>query len=159
MQSLGRTIGLLVLAALLAAPVLARAASPAGLCRQLGTDDRLHAIPQALVPDSERLFGLHSMPAEWVQRTTFFRCYDGHVFVCNVGANLPCGKANQSRELPGATAWCAKNPDAGFIPMYVTGHDTIYSWRCRASAAVPTAQVFTVGPRGFITQFWKPADP
>ncbi|MGH7105824.1 MAG: hypothetical protein ACREFT_04895 [Acetobacteraceae bacterium] len=135
------------------------AASPAATCRRLGTDDRLRPIPGSLVPAATRLFGLEAMPANQVERSTVFRCFEGKVLVCNYGANLPCGKADTRRKLAGASDWCANNPDAAFIPMYVTGHDTIYRWRCHDGDALTTATVFSIDPRGFITQFWKRVDP
>lgn len=149
---------ILVLAGIFVGSRPALAASPAEVCRQLGTDDQLREIPLSLVPAAVRLFGLAAMPAEQVQRSTVFRCFEGKVLVCNYGANLPCGKANTKRDLPGTAEWCAKNPGADFIPMYVTGHDTIYRWRCDGNEAVTSATVFSVDPRGFIAQFWKPAD-
>jgi hypothetical protein len=97
------------------------------------------------------------MPAAQIRRSTYFRCMDGRVFLCNLGANLPCGKANQSRHLAGAEAWCAKHPDADFIPMYATGHDTIYNWRCRAGKAATEGPPLEVDSRGFIARYWKPA--
>jgi len=137
----------------------AAAATPAEMCRGLGTDDQLRPIPLSLVPTAVKLFGLAAMPAEQVQRGTVFRCDRGQVLICNYGANLPCGKADTRRDLPAAAAWCAQNPGADFIPMYVTGHDTIFRWRCDGAAAVTKGQVFTVDARGFIAQLWKPADP
>lgn len=163
MRRLGALIVLLALFGVAAgsrvALASAPAASPAAACRRLGTDDQLRPIPRSLVPTATRLFGLQAMPAEQVERSTVFRCFEGKVLVCNYGANLPCGKADTRRKLAGASAWCAKNPDAAFIPMYVTGHDTIYRWRCRDGQTETTATIFSVDPRGFIAQFWKPADP
>lgn len=149
----------LALAGLTPLPRVAAAASPAEACRKLGTSDQLRAIPPALVPAAVSLFGLAAMPAEQVERSTVFRCFEGKVFLCNYGANLPCGKADTRRDLPAATAWCVQHPGSDFIPMYVTGHDTIYRWRCDGTAAVAGAAVFSVDARGFITQLWKPADP
>lgn len=142
--------------AFFAAP--ARAASPATYCQQAGTDDTLRPIPESLVPAAVRLFGLSHVPADAVQRGTYYRCYDHHVFVCNLGANLPCGKADTSRDLAGANQWCAENPDSDFIPMYVTGHDTIYRWRCAGPKAVTTGTLFHVDPRGFVAEMWKKVD-
>lgn len=150
--------GLVALVGVLCGAPAARAASPSSYCSGAGTDDTLRLIPDSLVPASVRLFGLSAMPSEAVQRTTYFRCFDEDVFVCNVGANLPCGKADTRHALPAASAWCAKNPDSDFIPMYVTGHDTIYRWRCQGTSAVTTGQVFHVDPRGFVAEFWKEAD-
>ncbi|HJU20220.1 MAG TPA: hypothetical protein VJ770_27525 [Stellaceae bacterium] len=136
----------------------AAAASPAALCRKVGTDDRLRPIPQALVPAAVRLFHLNAMPAAQIRRSTYFRCFEGQVLVCTLGANLPCGMADASRYLAGADRWCAGHPGADFIPRYVTGHDTIYRWRCTGKKAAVTGQPLTVDRRGFIARFWKRAD-
>ncbi len=106
------------------------AAPPDPLCRDTATDDTLRPLPDSLVPAATRLFQLEAMPPEQISRSTYFRCDAGRVLVCNTGANLPCGKANTGRQLPAADTWCAEHPGSDLIPMYVTGHDNIYSWRC-----------------------------
>ena len=133
----------------------AQAESPAAVCRAVGTDDRLRSIPDSLVPAAMRLFHLDAMPADQVRRSTYFRCAQGRALVCTVGANLPCGKANTRRHLPAADAWCADHPASDFIPMYVTGHDTIYEWRCRDGRAAIVRTRFQIDRRGFIRRFWK----
>jgi hypothetical protein len=85
----------------------ARAVSPEEYCQQIGTDDALRAIPTSLVPVAVRLFQLDARPAEQLQRSTYFRCANRHVLLCNLGANLPCGKADTRRDIPGADGWCA----------------------------------------------------
>jgi hypothetical protein len=137
---------------LLAAP----AASADRLCS--GTDDTLRPIPDGLVPTATRLFHLEAMPGEPIKRSTYYRCAAGRVLLCTTGANLPCGKGNASRDLPAAGEWCAGNPGASFIPMYVTGHDTIYRWRCNGRQAAIAGQPLKLDRRGFIAKFWKPAD-
>jgi hypothetical protein len=152
-------IALLAMVAMLAtAPAGARAASPFALCHGLGTSDRLRPLPPSLTGTAIGLFGLSAMPPAQVRHTTFFRCAAGQVLLCNVGANLPCGKANTSRHLPAADAWCAGHPESDFIPMYVTGHDTIYRWRCAAGHATTIGPPLRVDRRGFIARFWNRAD-
>ncbi len=126
-------------------------AAPA-LCHGDLTDDMPREIPESLVPEAVRLFGLEAMPAGQVRRSTLYRCAEGRVLVCNLGANLPCGKANASRDLPAAEAWCAENPGSDFIPMYVTGHDTIYRWRCDGAKAATSGEPLAVDRRGFISR-------
>ena len=132
------------LAVLLLAPpgVAAWADAAQPLCRGGATDDTPRPIPDSLVPASVRLFGLEAMPEEQVRRSTLYRCAEGRVLVCNLGANLPCGKANTRSDLPQADAWCAENAGSDFIPMYVTGHDTIYRWRCDGTKAAISASRF-----------------
>jgi hypothetical protein len=144
---------------LLVLPSLTARADPSQtLCRGGESEDAPLPIPQSLVPAAVRLFGLEAMPAEQVRRSTVYRCAGGRVLVCNLGANLPCGKANTSRNLPAADAWCAENPGSNFIPMFVTGHDTVYRWRCNGAQAATIGEPLAVDRHGFISQYWKPAD-
>ena len=148
-------VGLLLAAAALAAVPPARAEPPADYCRRVGTDDARRTIPPEMAPAVEKLFAL-SMPDDPVARTTYFRCLDGAVMACNVGANLPCGKANASRSIPAARQYCRSHPDASFIPMAVTGHDTIYRWRCSGTHAMAGGPGEALDSRGFIARLWKP---
>ncbi|MBV9749227.1 MAG: hypothetical protein JO157_10460 [Acetobacteraceae bacterium] len=131
------------------------AAQPTSFCGSVGVDDTLRPIPASLVPAAARLFSLRA-PASYVQRTTVFRCMDGTVLVCNTGANLPCEKANTNRDLPGAIQYCSEHPDSSFIPMFVTGHNTIYRWRCEGTTADAGEPVERVDTRGFVARLWKP---
>ncbi len=151
-RSLTASIGVITT---LAAALSAHAASPAALCARLGTSDRLRALPVALVPAAVRIFRLGAMPAAQVERSTVFRCFDHRVLLCNEGANLSCGKANGRRDLPAASAWCARHPGSSFIPMYLTGHDTIYAWRCAGARAATGAPRWRVDARGFIASHWR----
>jgi hypothetical protein len=151
---------LLLLAPALPALVLglaaaARAETPAAACARLGTDDTARPIPESLVPAVDAAFGT-SMPAGAVVSTTVFRCAGGRVLACMAGANLPCGPADTSRApAPGAVDWCRQNSESDFIPAYVTGHDTIYAWRCRGGAPAIDRQILQVDPRGFVAEYWK----
>jgi hypothetical protein len=146
-------LALPVLVAWLASPGWAE--TPAAACERLGTDDTLRPIPESLVPAVNAASGTE-MPVGVALRTTVFRCADGRVLVCAVGANLPCGRASTSRTPgAGAIAWCSQNRDAAFIPAVATGHDTIYAWQCHDGAPLIARQVLDVDKRGFIVQFWK----
>ena len=150
-----RLLAVLALAALALPLATAHAAQPAAACAQIGTDDTLQPIPDSLVPAVNAAFGT-SMPTDAAIRTTVFRCANRHVLVCTTGANLPCGPANTSRT-PGAGVvnWCREHPDAAFIPMVATGHDTIYAWRCHGTAPQIVRQVQDVDASGFIARYWK----
>jgi len=131
------------------------AESPNRYCAAVGTDDRLRPIPESLVSTARTLFHLEAMPVSQISRSTWLRCDEGRALLCNAGANLPCGKANPRRDLPAAQRWCKEHPNTDFIPAFVTGHDTIYAWKCSGTAAAITATVFRTDRRGFISQFWK----
>ncbi len=130
---------------------------PRAFCARIGTDDTTRPIPPSLVDAARRLFGLRGRP-DLIQRTTVFRCAEGRLLLCTTGANLPCGKANASRDLPGTRDWCRDNPNADMIPMFATGHDTIYRWRCRNGRPVAQGAPEAVDARGFVARLWKRAD-
>jgi hypothetical protein len=138
--------------------MLLLAAGPAdaqALCPNEATDDALRPLPQSLVPEAKRTFGLR-MPDEQVRRSTVFRCADGHVLLCNYGANLPCGKANTDRDPRGAKAWCHGHPDADFIPHFAIPSGNIYHWRCAAGRPEIAGQAEAIDPRGFVARYWRP---
>lgn len=102
-----------------------------------------------------------SAPSEIFQKATIWRCMAGQVYACNFGANLPCSsKANTDRNPTAAMQeFCAANPGADFIPMSVTGHDTIYSFHCNQDVAEVLDQIAHVDPAGFIAEIWYPISP
>ena len=133
----------------------ARAETPAKFCARVDTDDTLRPIPESLVPEVNSVFGT-DIPARAAMDTTVFRCVDRRVMVCTVGANLPCGSANASRTPTAAMSqWCRDNREATFIPAVVSGHDTIYAWRCLDGEPQVARQTGQVDPRGFAAQYWK----
>lgn len=127
--------------------------SPRAYCTRVGTDDTLRRPPRSLQGAIHRLFNVNGSDG---RATSYYRCASGAVLLCNVGANLPCGKANTSRTLPAATQWCQTHPNSDFIPMYVTGHDTVYSWRCIGDAAHAGALIGKLDAHGFFAAYWKP---
>jgi hypothetical protein len=148
---------LLAFVALGCAAARAQSEAPAPYCKRVGTDDTLRAVPATLAPAVRRLFSLQ-MPDEMIIQTSQFRCMAGDVMVCTAGANLPCGKAKTSRSLPAAGQYCREHPDSEVVPMVVTGHDTIYHWRCVGASAVAGEAVEPLDPRGFFVRFWRRAE-
>jgi hypothetical protein len=126
--------------------------TPAHYCARAGNDDQLRPAPGALGPAVARLFSLAGTDAA---ANSFYRCSRGRVLVCNVGANLPCGRASLRKRLPVATQWCASHENADAIPMAVTGHDTPYTWRCAGRNARPGAPVARIDRRGFFADYWR----
>ncbi len=127
-------------------------ANPRQYCARVTNDDQLRSPPPSLAAAIKHLFGVSS---QYAAETTYFRCADGKVLLCYVGANLSCGKADQRRVLPPADDWCRDNPNAGSIPMVVTGHDTAYVWRCVGRTAKPVGTVGKIDARGFLADNWK----
>ena len=93
-----------------------------------------------------------------MRRGAFVRCASGKLLACLIGANLNCGKADTRRSLPGASEYCRANPGADDIPMFATGHDTIYAWRCAGKRAVAGKALVTVDAHGYDAGNWKEID-
>ena len=148
---------LLAFATLGGAAARAQTEAPAQYCKRVGTDDTLRPVPASLAPEVRRAFSLQ-MPDDMVMQTSQFRCMADAVMVCTAGANLPCGKAKTSRSLPAAGQYCREHPDSEVVPMVVTGHDTIYHWRCAGTSAVAGDTVEQLDARGFFVRFWRRAE-
>ena len=106
-------------------------------------------VPPDLVPAVAKTFALDSAI---VTNGAYVRCVGAKLMACAVGANLVCDKADQRRELPGATEWCRNNPRSDSIPMFATGHATIYEWSCKRRRAVAGKTIVTVDPQGYIAE-------
>ena len=115
------------------------------------------AAPEAIIKDLRKKAGIaDNAPAEWVAAGTVWRCMNGKVWACFVGANLPCSeKANTSSSpQPAMNDFCKSNPDSDNIPAAVTGHATIYEWRCTNGAPTTVKQLDTPDAQGFLSNFW-----
>ena len=124
-------------------------------CAKVVNDDNVNPIPKALVPEARRLFKLSDETIGEIQESTTFRCMSRKIWLCNYGANLPCGgKANVSRVSQGAIDYCKESPGADLVPMAATGHDTIYTWKCIGRKPHIISSI-KVDHRGFIADIWK----
>ena len=130
----------------------ASAASRPAYCARSAPPRAPVPVPSDLEAAVARTFGV---PVDAVRHGGFVRCAGGRLLACLVGANLNCGKANARRSLPGASEYCRANPNADFIPMAATGHDTIYAWRCAGGRAVAGKAVGAVDPDGYDAGNWK----
>lgn len=86
-----------------------------------------------------------------------YRCMDGKVMVCSIGANLPCVKINMARNIPQITKYCLENPgadDGHDLALAITGHDTGHSFQCRHGRAVVTGTTWALDKRGFAKKIW-----
>lgn len=120
-------------------------------------------IPERLIEGYLMAAGIPENPeySEDYKTMTIWRCMGGKVMVCNFGANLPCeAKANTSKEPTQEMAdYCKANSEIDFIPMYLTGHETIYSWRCSQGAPVVLDQIAHVDAAGYLQEIWYPVNP
>jgi hypothetical protein len=99
-------------------------------------------------------------PSDVFKQATIWRCMENKVYACNFGANLPCdSKANTDKTPTQAmTDYCKENNNSDFIPMYVTGHATIYSWRCVKDAPELLDQIDQVDAAGYLARIWYPIE-
>jgi hypothetical protein len=128
---------------------------PAAFCRPGMTDDTLRPLALPLAAAASKAFHLRNETAGDLVRTTVMRCMDGRLLACNAGANLPCGKADTDRSLPQGAPWCRTHPEADFIPAYISGHASIFQWRCRDGQPATTGQAEPIDAQGFIARYWK----
>jgi hypothetical protein len=154
--------GLLPAAALIvlaAAPAAAQSfQDPVAYCRAVGTIDKPDARYTGPKLPGWMAAKLHLEPSQ--ANMTAWRCAGGTVLACLYGANIPCdAKADISRApTAGITGYCRENPGARFVPMYVTGHETVVSWACRGSEAV-VRDIGAVDAQGYAKAFWEPVAP
>jgi hypothetical protein len=142
---------------------------PFAYCSAVGTIDRPDSrytgvpVPDSIIQGYLKAAGLENNgePLELLQKTTFWRCMDKNVFVCNIGANLPCDSKADTNKIPTQPMqdFCKANPNAGSIPMSVTGHATIYSWGCVNDVAKLLDQVDQVDAAGYSTRIWYKLQP
>jgi hypothetical protein len=136
---------------------------PFSYCKCTGTIDmpdkryKGEKIPESIIKGIRKTMKLSDdVPADYIRQTTFWRCMDSKVFICIVGANLPCmEKADLNRMPSGAMLnFCQTNPGQDYIPAYVTGHTSVYEWRCSGKAPVITRQLSKPDARGFLSEIW-----
>jgi hypothetical protein len=140
------------------------AKDPFAYCASVGTIDAPDArytgdkLPDSLLVGMKKVMGFANfMPHEEIARGTSWRCMDGKVYACYVGANLPCAaKADESRvPAPALEEFCRYQKDANVIPAAVTGRETIYAWRCRDRVPEIVREVTRADARGFLANIWE----
>jgi hypothetical protein len=114
------------------------------------------AVPDWVAHALKRATGAPESASLNLFRHAAWRCMDGHVLACSVGANIPCwSKADVRRApSPATRSYCGENPDSDVVPAVVTGHETVFEWRCRGGKPVIVRQVLAVDARGYQKDFW-----
>jgi hypothetical protein len=140
---------------------------PFAYCAAVGTVDAPGAdytgsqAPESVALGLRQAMDAPDTPLEMLQNGLFWRCMDGQVYACFVGANLPCeARANTDRTpTQEETDFCQQNPDSDFIPAVVTGRETVYEWRCTEGTPEIVQQVFHADAQGFLSEFWYQISP
>lgn len=135
---------------------------PFAYCAAVGTidapDERYtgEELPVVILEGVRDALNANDVDLEVFEIGTVWRCMDGQVYACNVGANLPClAKADESREpTEPMVDFCAESPDSDFIPAVVTGRSTVYNWACEDGEPVVVDQFTEVDSQGFLEFVW-----
>jgi hypothetical protein len=141
---------------------------PFAYCAAVGTIDQPDArysgpaVPDSVAEALRTASGAAAdAPLSIFESNSHWRCMDGKVYGCFVGANIPCeDKADTSRTPTSAeNEFCQSQPNADVIPAVVTGRDTVYEWRCTDDQPEIVRQVFEVDAQGYISEFWYVLSP
>jgi hypothetical protein len=141
---------------------------PFAYCAAVGTVDAPDAryagpeVPETIVQGLRQALGTPAdAPMDWFVAGTVWRCMDGQVWACFVGANLPCSaKADTSRTpTPEMVDFCKENPTSDAIPASVTGRETVYEWRCTNAAPEIVKQLVEPDAQGFVSEIWYEINP
>lgn len=142
--------------------------NPFEYCKAVGTVDTPGSdytgakVPDAIADALRKDMGvLDTMPKEMFNDGTYWRCMDGSVYACNVGANLPCQEKANVSKLPndGMLNYCGENPDAEFIPMYASGRTTVYEWKCDNGTPEIVKQIAETDKAGYLADIWYEITP
>jgi len=98
---------------------------------------------------------------EDIRHAAQWRCMNSDVWVCFVGANLPCGEQADTSRLPSQVmqTYCGANSGAEFIPAVVTGRATIFEWRCIGEDPSIIKQSFSADSQGYLAEVWYKLNP
>ena len=136
---------------------------PFAYCAAVGTVDAPDSrytgakAPDSVVAGVRKALGTKAdVPMQPFVDGTTWRCADGKVLACFVGANLPCGEKADLSKTPntGIVDYCKANPNADVVPAVAAGRATVYEWRCKAGTPEIVKQVNQADAQGFIAGIW-----
>jgi hypothetical protein len=157
------TVTLLVTAVACSPQPSVATSDPFAYCTAVGTIDTPDSrytgprMPDAIAQGLKQASGASAdAPTQLFTDNAFWRCADGKVLACTVGANLPCTeKADTSRTPTQAEMdFCQANPAAEVIPAAVTGRATVYEWKCTNGSPEIVKQVAEVDAQGYLAHIW-----
>jgi len=150
-----------------ATPTPATYTDPFAYCAAVGTvdapDERYTgpAMTEDIAKGLQEAMNVPDTPLDMLMGGTTWRCVDGQVYACFVGANLPCDAKMSTDRTPTQEEidFCQENPNAEVIPAAVTGRETVYEWRCTNGEPEIVSQVYQVDAQGFRSDIWYPVSP
>jgi hypothetical protein len=142
-------------------------ADPFAYCAAVGTIDAPGdtytgpQVPPSVAQGLQTALNAPDTPLSVLETGSSWRCMDGDVYACFVGANLPCdAKANTDRTpTQEEIEFCQQNPASDFVPAVVTGRETVFAWRCRDGSPEILNQVFQPDAQGFLSEIWYKINP
>ena len=137
----------------------AKFTDPFAYCSAVGTIDAPDArytgakLPDTVAKGLRKAAGLSS---DAPMHGAFWRCAEGKVKVCYVGANLPCQSKADTSKTPSAAIndFCKANANIDVVPAVVTGRATVYEWICRNGTPQVGNQLSKVDKQGFFADIW-----
>ena len=143
-------------------PTATTYSDPFTYCTAVGTVDTPGGnytgpkAPESVAQGLQVALNAPDTPLNVLENGMSWRCMDGSVYACFVGANLPCdAKANTDQTPTQAEIdYCIQNPNVDFIPAVVTGRETVYEWRCTDGAPEIVQQIYHPDAQGYISEIW-----
>jgi hypothetical protein len=140
---------------------------PFAYCAAVGNADTPGAsytgpkVPESVAKGLQTALNAPDTPLDVLENGSYWRCMDGSVYACFVGANLPCeAKANTDKTPTQAEVeYCQQNPSSDFIPAVVTGRETVYEWSCVNGAPNIVKQLTQPDAQGFLSDIWYEISP
>jgi putative hemolysin len=131
-------------------------------CMAVGTidapDERYtgEKMPEIIVQDMVDLGLVTADAPKEIQENAVWRCMDSSLWVCHLGANIPCTEKADLNQTPTPAMedFCKANPTAETIPAATTGRATVYEWKCTDGKPQAGQQILQADPQGFISDFW-----
>lgn len=171
LRQIGLAFALLLIVASLAGcgatPAPATYIDPFAYCAAVGTVDAPDAtytgpqVPEAVAQGLQTALNAPDTPLDILENGSSWRCMNGEVYACFVGANLPCDAQANTDQTPTQEEidFCQQNPGSDFIPAVVTGRETVFEWRCRDGVPEIVKQVFQPDAQGFLSEIWYKISP
>jgi hypothetical protein len=159
--------GLVGCSAAKATPTPETYTDPFAYCAAVGTIDAPGPdytgprVPESVAVGLQEALNAPDTPISVLENGSDWRCMDGHVYACFVGANLPCKEKVDTDRTPtqAEKEYCQQNANADVIPAAVTGRATAYEWQCKNGAPEMVRQVAEPDERGFFSNIWYEISP
>ncbi len=109
-------------------------------------------VPESAAKGLQTTMNAPHTPLSVLESGSYWRCMDGSVYTCVVGANLPCEAKANTDQTPTQEEmdYCQQNSASDFIVAAVTGRETVYEWFCVDGAPRMVKQLFQPDAQGVL---------